>query len=258
MDRYKSILIDDSTSPDGVPYLQTLIDYVHLNPVRAGLVSPRKGQSVMDYPWSSVAKGYALPKGKRPSWLCADAGLEAFSFRDTAAGRRKFVENLDSRATEESAKKAGVVKMEGQTLHSTLRRGWYWGAEQFKVKMLELLTEREASEAGLPATRDYQGSTQVRESQEQLAEEIITSALEHFGLKGRDDVDVFFQSPPRGDLSVVAIAWALRKRTSMSLGWIAERLNLRNAGNVSQRVRMFDQMDGSTLDLSVRKWRKKF
>lgn len=52
-DRYKSILVDGN---DGYHY-RTLADYIHLNPVRARLIRPRSGQSVMDYPWSSVAGG---------------------------------------------------------------------------------------------------------------------------------------------------------------------------------------------------------
>ena len=45
--RYKSILIDGS----GTGYLQTACDYVHLNPVRAGLLKPE--DRLLAYPWSS-------------------------------------------------------------------------------------------------------------------------------------------------------------------------------------------------------------
>ena len=31
------------------------MDYIHLNSVRAGIVSGRRGESVLDYPWSSLA-----------------------------------------------------------------------------------------------------------------------------------------------------------------------------------------------------------
>ena len=45
------------------------LDYIHLNPARCGLVRPRRRRSLLDYPWSSVAQGYALPPGRRPDWL---------------------------------------------------------------------------------------------------------------------------------------------------------------------------------------------
>ena len=56
-------------------YYRTLMDYIHLNPVRARIIEPRGGQSVMDYPWSSVAGGYALPASRRAKWLAAGHGL---------------------------------------------------------------------------------------------------------------------------------------------------------------------------------------
>jgi REP element-mobilizing transposase RayT len=37
-------------------YYCSLMDYMHLNPVRAGLVRAKRGESVRDYVWSSVAR----------------------------------------------------------------------------------------------------------------------------------------------------------------------------------------------------------
>ena len=45
--RYKSLIVDGS----GTGYLRTVCDYVHLNPVRAGLLSSE--QSLRKYQWSS-------------------------------------------------------------------------------------------------------------------------------------------------------------------------------------------------------------
>ena len=55
-DRYKSVIVEGKDPW----YYTTLLDYIHLNPVRAGLVKVSEGQSVLDYPWCSVASGYAL------------------------------------------------------------------------------------------------------------------------------------------------------------------------------------------------------
>ncbi|MEP4077369.1 transposase [Haloferula sp.] len=100
-DRYKAIVVDGG---DAYHY-RTLADYIHLNPVRARLVKPKKGQSVMDYAWSSVAGGWALPPGKRPKWLAAEDGMKRFDLPDTVAGRRRLVERLDRCAVEEDFKK---------------------------------------------------------------------------------------------------------------------------------------------------------
>jgi len=103
-DRYKAVLVEGA---DFYHY-RTLADYIHLNPVRARLVVPKKGQSVLDYPWSSVAGGWALPPGKRPKWLAAEEGLMRFDLPDTVAGRRRMVERLDCRAVEEEIKTCGM------------------------------------------------------------------------------------------------------------------------------------------------------
>ena len=50
-DRYKAVLVEGADSY----HYRTLADYIHLNPVRARLLVPKKGQSVLDYPWSSAA-----------------------------------------------------------------------------------------------------------------------------------------------------------------------------------------------------------
>jgi hypothetical protein len=43
----------------GGDYLKTLMDYIHLNPVRAKMVSSKQGLGLLDYRWSSLAQGYA-------------------------------------------------------------------------------------------------------------------------------------------------------------------------------------------------------
>ena len=43
-DRYKAMPVEN----EGY-YYETLLDYIHLNPARAGLIQPRAGGSVVDY-----------------------------------------------------------------------------------------------------------------------------------------------------------------------------------------------------------------
>ncbi len=72
-DRYKSI----PTEARAGEYYAALADYIHLNPVRAGLVKRARGEDLLDYPWSSLRAGYAAPPGKRAPWLAVEAGLDA-------------------------------------------------------------------------------------------------------------------------------------------------------------------------------------
>jgi len=62
--RYKALLVDGS----GNGYLKTVCDYVHLNPVRAGLLSPE--QPLEAYRWRSYPLYTA--DSWRPSWLRID------------------------------------------------------------------------------------------------------------------------------------------------------------------------------------------
>ena len=259
-DRYKSILIEDDRSSGGSSYLSTLIDYVHLNPARAGLIAPEKekADSLLDYPWSSISRGYALATKKRPKWLAAEDGLELFGYKDTAKNRRYFVERLDDRIMAEAAEQCGLAEIEGQTLHSSLRRGWYWGGEEFKEAMLHQLekisAERSREGASLPISRDYSGGAQSKDQHMQQGEAIITRAVEHFSLPLDEKGNV--PKMPRGDLSAVATAWALCRHTTLPQRWIALRLSLVSPGNVSERVRRFERLKGSELGRVLKEWKK--
>ncbi|MBI4662400.1 MAG: transposase, partial [Verrucomicrobia bacterium] len=57
--RYKSLVVDGS----GTGYLRTVCEYVHLNPVRAKLLTPE--QRLRDYGWSSLGNISKHPRGGR-------------------------------------------------------------------------------------------------------------------------------------------------------------------------------------------------
>src|SRR3974390_3934623 len=63
--RYKAIPVDGS----GNGYLKTVGDYVHLNPVRAGLLAAE--QPLQTYRWSSYRQYLQAPSA-RPAWLRVD------------------------------------------------------------------------------------------------------------------------------------------------------------------------------------------
>ncbi len=63
--RYKAQLVEGS----GNGYLRTACDYLHLNPVRAGLLSAQ--ERLLAYPWSSFGWYLAAPE-HRPEWMRVD------------------------------------------------------------------------------------------------------------------------------------------------------------------------------------------
>jgi len=92
------VLVDGKTAG----YYETLLDDIHFNPARAGLIRGSEGQSLMDYPWCSAAGGYLILLKNRPKWLAAAEGLATLGLPATVSGRRQFVERLDRRAVAES------------------------------------------------------------------------------------------------------------------------------------------------------------
>jgi hypothetical protein len=231
-DRYKAVLVEGADTY----HYRTLADYIHLNPVRARLVLPKKGQSVLDYPWSSVAGGWALPPGKRPKWLAAEEGLERIELPDTVVGRRRMVERLDRRAVEEEIKKCGmpVVREDVDARCSHLRRGWYWGSQEFAEKLRQLsdklMKERKRS------SRAYRKTPQSTAHSEDQAGRWLQEGLKAAGLM-TEDLPALKGSDPRK----LALAELLWKRTTVSQEWIAEKLSMRSAANVSQQLRRFDR-----------------
>ena len=214
-------------------FLETVLDYVHLNPVRAGLISVRKGQSVRDYPWSSIARGYAILPSKRPKWQSCAEGLDAFGWKDIAAGRRKMIAHLDSRAQEEEEKRCGVPELpsERDGRLSELRKGWYWGSQAFCERMLALV----GMEYRKTGARGYRSAPEVKEHGAQGAEQLLREALAALQAK-----EAAIKDWPRDDARKLALAILLRKHTTVPGAWIAKRLSLGSAANVSQRVRTAD------------------
>ena len=158
----------------------------------------------------------------------------------------------------EEAERCGLAEIDGQTLNSSLRRGWYWGSEEFKESMLERLdaiaAKRKKEGLNLPESFDYAGGQQARDHHLAHAESIVAQAAAHFGISV--DNDGILPQMPRGDVTSVAIAWAICRNTAMPQRWIAQRLHLKSAGNVSERVRRFDCLQDSDLSKDLQKWRK--
>ena len=109
-------------------YFRQLVDYVHLNPVRAGLIE--RGEGFDRWEWTSLRE-YRKPPSKRFEWMETAKGFETVNLKDTTAGRRRYLERLETRVDLSQPTEAGKVLWEGQSLQSTLRRGWYFGTQAF-------------------------------------------------------------------------------------------------------------------------------
>ena len=220
--RYKAVLVESGEFGSG-DYLSNMIDYVHLNPIRAGIINAAT-EHLLDYPWSSLSRGYAVSPQKRPAWLKIDDGFGILGLEDSVKGRRLYVRRL-----EEKARRGVTVPVlpEDQSLQSTLRRGWYWGSEQFQAFLLKKL-DAEA----IRRNRNYQSTQMGRDHAQAEAERIVRDGLQRFGLSESD-----LKSLPGSDPRKVAIAGTVHRNTTTLLGWTAKRLQMKSAANVSQQLR---------------------
>jgi putative transposase len=205
--RYKALIVDGS----GNGYLKTVCDYVHLNPVRAKLVSSQG--ALASFPSSSYPQ-YLLASVKRPTWLRVERLLGAHGIpKDSAAGREEFEKRMEARRCAE----------EDPREWKAIRRGWMTGSDEFRRELLAKMSER----VGL----SYYGP-ELQESDEEKARRIIAEEIRRlkFPKIGLGQLD-------KSDSRKIQIAWRLRRETTVSLRWIAENLQRGSVGYLAKLIK---------------------
>ena len=191
--RYKALFVDESESG----YLKTACDYVHLNPVRAKLLKAQ--DKLRHYPWSSFPEYLRNPKLRR-SWLkvrklFGEHGIA----KDSPAGRKEFEKRMEVRRGAEEAEE-----------FKGMQRGWFLGSKAFRKELLGMMSQKAGPE-------DY--GEEIRESAHEQAERLVWEELKKLGWRERELV-----KHRKGDPKKVKIALRLRRETTMTLEWTANRL----------------------------------
>ena len=200
--RYKSLVIDER----GGDYLRTACDYVHLNPVRAGLLPP--DQPLSSYAWSSFP--HYLSPATRPPWLRVDRLMGAHGIQsDTAGDRIHFQQRLEQRR--------GEGETPGQW--DAFRRGWRLGAADFAQRLSERL--------GRPG-QAHEQARERNETDEHLAERLVQDWMNTTGW-----TEAQLAARAKGDAEKATLAARLRRETPMTRAWIAQRLTMGSASYVS-------------------------
>ena len=213
--RYKAILVEPGNC------FWALLDYIHLNPVRTGCSK----QAMVWNPIGGAACATILqfPRcgqvGWKARWRCRLTGCS-----DTPAGRREFLETLESRVDWKDPGQAGAVYSEregefGLAVHSALRRGWFFGSQEFREKLLKLAAKTLAGRAKRKAD-DYQGA-ELKDHGERRAERILRVGPEHFGVSREE-----LRSTAKGDWRKGLLAALIQKETTVRLDWIRQRLGM--------------------------------
>jgi putative transposase len=209
--RFKSLIVERDE------YLGALLDYIHLNPVRAGLVASDR---LHEYRWSSF--WYLFNKRKRPPFMQVSSCLYyAGHLADTPAGRKKYQSYLDCLA-ESNAEQA-------QAKFKQLCRGWALGTKEFKGELLEKTQVRWVETVG----------RETEEARHLYWASLLKRLLAYHGKKRGD---VF--SEKKSALWKVMIAYYMKKNTLVSNTWLGEHLHMGRPQGVSQYVSTFERDKG--------------
>lgn len=201
--RYRSPLIEDAAA------LSRVVDYIHLNPVRAGIVA---ADQVANFRWSSLAR---CIKGPKPPWLSTGPWRNVRLGEDSPSGWARYVEFLVLLAANPTEQeKLGFAE---------ISRGWAIGTAGWR-RSLAAENQHRALEQDLP-------HAETRELREARWRAVLESAL-HF--RDFDSDDSAFGSIDAE--SKVEIALMLRKHAGAPYRWIARVLAMGSPASVRVAV----------------------
>ncbi len=214
--RYKALLVGRAGD-----YFSTVATYIHLNPARVRGYDFGSSR-LEDHVWSSYPGFIRLRQ--RTEWLCVDRVLGCFNLRDTPAGRRSYREKIEKRLLEMSLSHQPWLVDEAWR---KIRRGWCFGDELFRKEMEEQLDGVLES-----AKRESLSGEGIRRHDEFEAERLVLQGLNVLGLQDGDLPGLKKNCPEK-----YAIAWLVRRNTSVSPIWIKERLVMGKATNFASFLR---------------------
>jgi putative transposase len=191
--RYHGGLIEDYR------LLGHVVDYVHLNPVRAGIVSANEASL---YPWSSLGR---FVRGSRFPGLTAGDWMKCHGFEDNAEGWSSYQAHL--------VELAGNLEEQKRLGWKGFSHGWALGSDSWRRELAKQhahLTLNPGLEA--PAIRDLREASWSERLQRALA------------AHGRTEGDL--TAAKKGEPWKVALALELRTRFGIGSNWLAKRLRL--------------------------------
>jgi REP element-mobilizing transposase RayT len=201
--RYKALLVEEGEA------LGMLCHYIHLNPVRAGLVPVSR---LAEYRHSSL---WYLAQGKRrPGFLrCGTALAEAGGLADTPAGWRAYADYLAWQAAEGPAGKSKA--------YVSMSKGWALGGQGFKQTLLQ-----DQAVAAVTRAWESEGVREIREAQWQA----VLASL-------RQQIPAELMANRRKSAPwKVQLAQQMKAVTDASNGWLAAQLDMGSGFYVSKHI----------------------
>jgi REP element-mobilizing transposase RayT len=216
--RYKGLHVEAGAA------LAQVAHYIHLNPVRAKVVSAAR---LTEFRWSSL---WWFPQKSRPAFLEPATVLrEAGGLDDTAVGWQRYREYLRVLAAE--------TPKERERQFGALSRGWVVGTQAFRTGLIGDLRQRGAALQGATRPGESAGERQVLRAE--IWEERLQAAAQTAGIV-LDELGPRKSAPEK-----VLLAAAMKAGTDVSNGWLCERLGMGTPASVSQFVRRFRLAEGT-------------
>jgi putative transposase len=131
--RYRATVVDSER------YLLTLMRYIELNPVRAGMVA-----APQDYPWSSYRRNALGEGGPNADWLSSHEEYSRLG-RDEA-DRQEAYQALFATA---------IDRGDLAEIRDCTHKGWALGGERFRAE-IEALGQRRAASKGVGRPRKHE------------------------------------------------------------------------------------------------------
>jgi putative transposase len=208
--RYRAILVEPGS------HLAQLVNFIHLNPVRAAL---RSVYNLESYRWSSFPK--YLDRSLRPRCLKCEGWLNhAGPFPDTGAGWEGYRERLGAIADLSGEEQA--------LLFGRMCQGWVIGTGAFcAIQRAKLRHPQAAGGEG----------ENLKARNEREWEERVIESLRRLGKTSGDLVRDRKSAPWKA-----AIAFFLKRRTSVTNPWLSRRLQMGPPAMVSRLTTAFGHL----------------
>jgi REP element-mobilizing transposase RayT len=204
--RYQALLVEDA------PTLLRVVHYIHLNPVRAKIVT---AEALASFRWSSLP---AFVNSQRPSWLTAEIISAQLGVSDTAKGWTQYITFLIALAGDSA---------EQQRLgFSEFERGWAIGTHGWRQKIARDHAHL-ALAPGIP-------SAELRDINEARWRDALQQALLDSAKTSGD-----IAHDPKGVHWKIHVARSLRRTVAAPHRWIAEQLNMGTPAAVRVNVARF-------------------
>ncbi len=213
--RYKALPVE---ARERSFYFREVGQYIHLNPFRAGLAGLGSAKPLEQYAWCSYP-AYAGRLKKIPEWLVRDRLLSACGLEEGAPGcLARYRAMIESRMQGEVSDSPDP---ERELVEKQLGRGWYIGSESFRDQLAEMID----------GNSDNLRGSQRSAHDEMEAERLLKTALDVLELS---EAELLAMKSTRSEKQ--AIAWLLKKRTTVTGVWLAARLGMGHRTSASRAI----------------------